>query len=95
LEYESENAQAGLAIFSEIYYGAGWKVSIDGQAVEHIRVNYVLRGLEVPAGKHKIAFSFEPSSFTTGNMISLIASLAVFALMIGAVAISFKGAKKE
>lgn len=95
LEYESDNAHAGLALFSEIYYGAGWKVTLDGQEASHFRANYILRAMEIPAGKHKIVFSFEPSSFTTGNKISLFASLAVILLVIGATVVSFRATSEK
>lgn len=95
LEYESDNAHNGLAVFSEIYYGAGWKASIDGAPAEHLRVNYILRGMEVPAGKHKIVFDFEPDSYTKGNTISLVASLAVILLMVGGVVMGLRSANAK
>ena len=61
LRYTSDNSKAGVAVFSEIYY-PGWTATIDGQPVEVARVNYVLRALRVPAGRHEIVFSFRPAS---------------------------------
>lgn len=71
-----------MAVFSEIYYEGGdndWKVNIDGESVDHIRVNYLLRGLKVPQGKHTIEFTFEPRSYYTGEKISLAFSILLFA----------------
>lgn len=85
LTYTATNTGNGLALFSEIYYAAGWNAYIDGTPTNHIRCNYILRGLEIPAGTHKVEFKFEPQSYHTGNKISLIASILVFSLLLGAV----------
>ncbi|GAB5557218.1 MAG: YfhO family protein [Schleiferiaceae bacterium] len=73
-----------MAVFSEIYYEGGdndWKVKIDGEPVDHIRVNYLLRGLKVPQGKHTIEFTFEPRSYYMGESISLVFSILLFAAL--------------
>jgi hypothetical protein len=75
LLYKSNNNGNGLAVFSEIYYPKGWKATIDGEAAEIKRVNYVLRALEVPAGTHTIEFRFEPISYVIGNIIMMISSI--------------------
>jgi len=77
LRYTSDNSKAGVAVFSEIYY-PGWTATIDGQPVEVARVNYVLRALRVPAGRHEIVFSFRPTSVSTTEGIAYVA----FALLI-------------
>ena len=51
LIYNSNNANDGFAVFSEMYYENGWNVYIDGERDSMLRVNYVLRGLQIPAGK--------------------------------------------
>jgi hypothetical protein len=84
LTYDVNATQNGLVVFSEIYYKDGWDAFIDGKPVPYIRANYVLRALEVPAGHHKVEFKFEPKEYTMGNTISLVSSLLVFAVMIGA-----------
>jgi hypothetical protein len=85
LIYSSNNADAGLAVFSEMYYGKGWNAYIDGKSVDHIRVNYVLRGLEIPAGKHKVEFMFEPQVIKTGSMITLVSGVGILLLLIGGI----------
>jgi hypothetical protein len=70
LKYESQSGVAGLAVFSEIYYPKGWIATIDGKETPLLRVNYVLRALKVPAGKHTIAFTFAPPAYVVGNTIS-------------------------
>lgn len=85
-----------FAVFSEIYYnsGKGWKAYIDDQPVEHIRVNYVLRGLKIPAGEHTIRFDFEPQKYYLGENISLIASIISLLLFGGAVYMEYKQSKE-
>ncbi|MEC5144968.1 YfhO family protein [Chitinophaga sp. 212800010-3] len=85
LKYSAENSQAGFGVFSDIYYPAGWKAYIDGKEEQIIRVNYALRGLTIPSGKHEIIFKFEPATFFTGRKISGVSSIL---LLIG-VAASF------
>ena len=71
LTYQSTSQKEQLAVFSEIYYDKGWNAYIDGELVPHFRVNYVLRGLKVPAGNHTIIFKFEPTVIQQGSFISL------------------------
>ena len=60
LAYRVESARGGVVVFSEIYY-PGWTVTIDGKEAELGRVNYVLRALKVPAGKHEVRMEFRLS----------------------------------
>lgn len=71
-----------LGIFSEIYYPHGWTATIDNQAVPIIRANYILRALEVPAGRHKIEFRFDPKSL---HITEAIAKTALALLLLGIV----------
>ena len=83
LKYKSDNTNNGVAVFSEMYYQNGWKATIDGKEAPIYRVNYVLRGLKVPAGKHTIEFKFEPEVVKTGSTIALMSSIGML-LLIGA-----------
>jgi len=76
LRYESNSGSEQLAVFSEIWYGPdkGWQAYLDGEPVEHIRVNYALRAMRVPAGEHEIEFVFAPRSFALGRTLSWISS---------------------
>jgi uncharacterized membrane protein YfhO len=85
LKYTSENAGNGLAVFSEMYYEKGWNAYIDGEKTEHFPVDYVLRAMRVPAGKHTIEFKFEPQVIQTGSMITLMSSLGMLILLVGGV----------
>jgi hypothetical protein len=83
LVYTSNNSKPGLAVFSEAYYPYGWIAKIDGKEVPIAKVNYALRGLNIPAGKHKIEFSFEPQVVESGNTIMLASNILLILLVVG------------
>lgn len=93
LVYESEAKNKEFAVFSEIYYPKGWNAYVDGNPAPYTCVDYVLRGMEVPAGRHKIEFKFEPAIYRTGNTISLVGSLVTIGLVIVGFYLAWK--KKE
>lgn len=95
LEYSTSSANARLAVFSEIYYEAGWKAYIDDVEAPILRADYILRALEVPAGNHVIKFEFKPQSYSIGNVISTIGSIIIVILIIGAVVFYFLQEKKK
>ncbi|TRX72479.1 YfhO family protein [Carboxylicivirga sp. M1479] len=82
LIFESKSTQPQLAVFSDVYYEKGWKAYVDGEEVNILRVNYLLRGLMIMAGEHAIEFRFEPRSFITGQMLATISSIIIL-LLIG------------
>ncbi|MCC7302171.1 MAG: hypothetical protein IT233_05970 [Bacteroidia bacterium] len=84
LVYQTRSSQDGLAVFSEIYYPSGWNAYIDGKPVEYFCVNYILRGLMIPKGEHKVEWKFEPESYHLGENISMISSVLML-LMFGGV----------
>lgn len=86
ITYESRSEADGVAVFSEIFYPAGWSATIDGQEAEILRADYTLRALRVPAGSHTIEFAFEPASFRVGNVVSTAASALVVVVVLGGVA---------
>ena len=94
LKYVSNNTNPGLAVFSEMYYADGWNAIIDGKAVSHFRVDYALRAMEIPAGKHTIEFKFEPQVIKTGSTIALISFILMILLLVGAVYFEQKKAKQ-
>ena len=85
IAYESNNNQAGLAVFSEIYYNeknGAWKAFVDGKEAKALRVNYVLRGLEIPAGKHTVTWVYQPAD--RSMMVNIEwASSALILLLVG------------
>ena len=83
LTYKTQAGTDQLAVFSEVWYGPnkGWKASIDGKEVPHLRANYILRALTIPAGSHEVVFEFAPDSIKTGNLIALLCNLLILALI--------------
>ena len=94
LTYEADNLNLGLAVFSEMYYEKGWNAYIDGVLKTHFRVNYALRALETPEGKHKIEFKFEPQVIKTGSTIVLASTGLLGLLILAAIGFSFWRSRK-
>ncbi len=83
LVYRSSTQDSRIAIFSEIHYPAGWQAYINGEKVDHIRANYLLRALPLPPGENEIRFHFAPQSYRTGNNTALAGSLVLLMLTAG------------
>jgi Bacterial membrane protein YfhO len=86
-----------FAVFSEVYYSRGWDAYLDGKKTDYCKVDYILRGMPVPAGTHTIEFRFEPRSYHLGESISWIGSILAYILIISAIWQFWKesGKKKE
>ena len=82
LTYKSHSANGGLAVFSEIYFPWGWKVTVDGKPVEMGRVNYVLRALQLPAGDHEIDFKFAPDEVNKTQTWAKVAVVIIYLLLL-------------
>jgi hypothetical protein len=83
LKYISNNANDGLAVFSEMYYADGWNAYLDGVKAPHFRADYVLRAMQIPSGKHTIEFKFEPEIVKTGSTIALASSIGIVLMIVG------------
>ncbi|NEV94056.1 YfhO family protein [Psychroflexus sp. YR1-1] len=90
LVYKYEATGERLALFSELYYPKGWKVTLDGKEVNHFRANYVLRAMHLPAGSHQITFSFEPDVVSFGGKISLASFILLALIILGGLGYSLK-----
>ena len=90
IEYDSQSSQDGTIVFSEIYYPHGWQALIDGEKVDHFRVNYLLRALNVPAGQHHIRFEFRPESVEKGNMLSMAFVILMYLIILGCIVVGVK-----
>ena len=93
LTYEYSSGRDALAVFSEMWYEKGWNAYVDGEKIPYFRANYILRAAQLPGGNHKLEFKFEPSSYYTGETISLIASILLLLSLGYAIFLEVK--KKE
>lgn len=84
LTYSTISDERQFAVFSEVYYPDGWKAYLDGKEVPIHRVNYLLRGVEIPAGEHELEMRFEVAQYHTNNNIALAGSILLALLLIGA-----------
>lgn len=94
VEYEVNGSGPQFAVFSEIYYPKGWNAYVDGKKTDYLNVNYLLRGISVPAGKHSIKFVFEPASVEKGRSIMFIASILIALILVGGLFMAWKESRK-
>jgi uncharacterized membrane protein YfhO len=85
LKYNYSAKEEQFAVFSEVFYKDGWTVTVNEKEGQYYKVNYVLRGMKVPAGNGEIVFKFEPQSYVIGEAVSLTSSIII--LLVLAIAI--------
>jgi hypothetical protein len=90
LKYAATSTSGGLAVFSEIYYPKGWTATIDGNPATVVRVNYVLRAIELPAGSHTVEFRFNPDPYRVGNRITMASGWLLLLIVLGSAGLSLK-----
>lgn len=90
LKYQASMNKGGLAVFSEIHYPKGWIATIDGKEAQILRVNYLLRGLEIPAGAHEVVFTFAPTSFYATKTPMVIFQYLIVLTLIGGIFFTYK-----
>jgi uncharacterized membrane protein YfhO len=95
INYISQSSANHFAVFSEVYYDAGWKAFIDEKETQIVKVNYVLRGLVVPAGKHSIQFRFEPKGYYTGKSLTSIFSVILILLLIAGIYMEWRNSRNK
>jgi uncharacterized membrane protein YfhO len=93
--FETSAKTEQYAVFSEVYYPNGWNAYIDGKATKFQKVNYLLRGMPIPAGIHKVEFIFEPTVYKQSSMIANISGWALYATLLLALFAGFKQYKKN
>ncbi|MGP1476410.1 MAG: YfhO family protein [Phocaeicola sp.] len=94
LKYEVDSKEGGVVVFSEIYY-PGWSATIDGKETPFGRADYILRAMNVPAGKHTIIFDFHPKSLVVTERVAYVAMAFLILALIGIVFQTIKGSRKE
>jgi uncharacterized membrane protein YfhO len=83
ISVSTSNEKDQFLVLSEIFYPAGWKASIDGEPTKIYKTNFVLRGIQVPAGDHNISLTFEPSSEIWGGRIAWFGHIILWFAGIG------------
>lgn len=90
LTYRTKASSDRLAVFSEVYFPWGWKATVDGTEVPLGRVNYVLRAMRVPAGEHTVEMTFDPQSIHTTDGVATASVIAIYILVIAAMAMGVR-----
>lgn len=93
--YKSKAASTQFAVFSEIYYDKGWDAYIDGKLTPYAKINYVLRGMPIPAGEHEIVFKFEPKSHILGWKLTSISTILIYLLIATTLFFEWKKRSKK
>jgi len=75
---EISREEPGFMVLGEIWYPPGWNATLNGEDIDVIRTNYVLRGFEIPAGEHTLEMTLEPVWYKTGNMLALAGTILLF-----------------
>lgn len=95
IDYAFSSKTNQFAVFSEVYYDKGWDAYIDGTKTAYCKTDYILRGMSVPAGDHKIEFRFEPAVYRLGNTVTVWSCIIAYLLLIAALAIEWKNRSKS
>ena len=82
ISFTTQNSKDGFAVFSDIYYSAGWKAFVDGKETPIYKADYVLRAIKVPAGAHSVVFKFHPETFYRARNVSMVSSILLIGLCL-------------
>ena len=85
LVYKSSSSDTQLAVFSEVYFPEGWSATVDGNSTDILRVNYLLRAVEVPSGEHTIVLTYTNASFDKSTTYAHIGTVAIILLLLGGI----------
>jgi len=90
IKYATSAKSNQFAVLSEVYYPDGWKAYMDGRETAYTNVNYILRGIAVPAGQHTIEFKFEPASYYTSQKLVYISNILLWLTIAGSIFVLWK-----
>lgn len=85
ITYEASTANGGIGVFSEVYFPWGWQATVDEKPVDIARVNYLLRAVNIPAGRHKIVMTFDPQSIHVCSAIAYACVTLIYLLCFAAI----------
>ncbi len=83
LRYRYTASEPRVALFSEVYYDKGWHAFVDGEEVPYFRANYLLRGMQLPAGTHTVEWYFRAPKWRWVEGVTLTASLLILGSLVG------------
>ena len=95
LRYEYEADGDALAVFSEIYDADGWTAEIDGRPARPLRADYILRALELPAGRHTVEWRYRAPHWALAEGITLLFSLATLAAFVITLIYSIRNERRQ
>jgi hypothetical protein len=78
----SSAGQPFIAVLSEVYY-PDWKATVDGEPLEVMRANHILRAVSLPAGDHEVVFSYDWSLIRRSLLISRATIIGVLLILVG------------
>jgi hypothetical protein len=90
LRYHAATANGATGVFSEVYFPWGWRATIDGNEAQIGRVNYLLRAIKIPAGKHEIVMTFDPQSLHTCSTVAYVCIILIYLLCIAGLFLAYK-----
>lgn len=93
LRYEYSAPEKAVAVFSEIYYDKGWTAYVDGKESPYFRADYVLRAMELPAGKHVVEWRFRAPGWNTVEAVTGICSALILLGAVAAIIYAFRKKK--
>ncbi len=76
VEIETETEADGILLLND-KYNPDWKVSVDGKPAEILRCNYIMRGVGLTAGQHRVVFTYRP--FVIPFILSISVCIVLFA----------------
>jgi hypothetical protein len=77
---EADAPRQSLLVLTDTY-APGWKATVDSRRVPVHRVDYLLRGVQLDAGRHRVEFRYEPAGWRIGLAVSALSLVVLLALL--------------